>query len=195
MQDAEILERVVALLVGGRYDAARSELQSLSRTDPFGRPSANTAAGQKVANSKRPTSPKRSQAAVLVRDGWLCHYCGRRLIASGVIALIGKLCPEEFPFPPGHHMPTDKTHPAAIRVYPNVDHIHAGSLGGDWSDDANLVAACTPCNERKSNRLGWTTLVPERDGWNGLVEYYRCLAESTPPITSTDRAWLRVLNR
>lgn len=52
-------------------------------------------------------------------------------------------------------MPAATTHPAANRVYPNVDHVQAWSLGGAWDDLGNLLTACTPCNERKSNNLGW----------------------------------------
>ncbi len=82
---------------------------------------------------------------------------------------------------------------AAIRVYPNVDHIHAGSLGGDWLDPANLVSACTPCNERKSNRLGWKATTYKPDGWHGLTECYRSLAQRTGTIRRCHLDWVKAL--
>ena len=92
---------------------------------------------------------------------------------AGVIEAIGTLCPKEFYFPPGHHMPPG-THLAAIRVYPNTDHINAGA-GNDLS---NLTAACTPCNETKNNYAGWMPTERTDYDWDGLVSAYRPLTHS-----------------
>ncbi|MBV8081940.1 MAG: HNH endonuclease [Candidatus Eremiobacteraeota bacterium] len=90
-------------------------------------------------------------------------------------------------------MPVGRTHPAAIRVYPAVDHVHPVSLGGAWADPQNLVSACVPCNELKSDKLGWARGTFSNDGWNGLVEYYRALAERRAPIRRYHLDWLRAL--
>jgi hypothetical protein len=197
LEDGIIMARVVDLLLSGQTPEARAALAELSHDDPVPVPKVD----DRVANERpprlegRPSVRPPQLAAILRRDGWRCHYCGRRLVVAGVIELIGVLCPDEFPFPPGHHMPVARTHPAAIRVYPNVDHVHAGSLGGDWHDPANLIAACTPCNERKSDRLGWISAPPELDDWDGLAGRYQALAELTgEPMRRYHVDWLRALN-
>jgi hypothetical protein len=109
-----------------------------------------------------------------------------------VIELVGRLCPVEFPFPPGHHMPKGRAHPAAERVYPNVDHVMALAIGGSAVEMANLVTACTPCNEEKGDRLGWERVELERDDWDGLSSNFGALlAIAAIPPTSTHRAWSR----
>jgi hypothetical protein len=146
-----------------------------------------------AAISRRPSLSKAQLAFVLKRDGWRCQYCGRLLVAGGVLELIGLLCPEQFPFPPGHHMPANRTQPAANRVYPNVDHIHAGSRGGSWTDRSNLITACTPCNERKGNNAGLPRAAQESDNWCGLVDCYRGLALRFEPIRRYHLEWFKAL--
>jgi len=194
IEDADILKIAVQRLVEHRDTEAREALLGLSLTDPI--PALNVEA--RVASdtppaTKRPSVSKSHLAAILRRDGWRCHYCGRKLVFQGVLEILGQLCPAEFPFLPGHHMPRERTHPAAPRVYPEVDHIHAGSIGGHWTDQENLVAACLPCNTRKSNRLGWTRGTFEAIAWQGLTELYRPLVERLENARPYHAAWLRVL--
>jgi 5-methylcytosine-specific restriction endonuclease McrA len=152
----------------------------------------SSSATQRPPRVARVSVPKDLATTVYRRDGCRCHYCGRRVVASVVIELVGRLCPDEFPFPPGHHMPKDRTHPAAERVYPNVDHVQALVSGGAALELANLVTACTPCNEEKGDRLGWERVELERDGWDGLSGACReLLVLAATPLTSTHRAWLR----
>jgi 5-methylcytosine-specific restriction endonuclease McrA len=195
MEDALILREAAHHLVAREDDAARESLRKLSRDDPVEPPVVDSrVAAARPERVPRPRVKPQQLADVLRRDAWRCHYCARRLVASPVIEIIGTLCPDEFPFPPGHHMPVARTHPAAIRVYPNVDHVHAGSLGGNWHAEDNLIAACTPCNEAKSDRLGWTTLEHERDeDWHGLTELYRRLTQRLPEVRTYHRDWLRAL--
>lgn len=132
------------------------------------------------------------RAAVFRRDGWRCRYCGRRLVVSGVLELIGILYPEEFPFP-SHNMAHSSTHPAAIRVYPNVDHVdaRAESVGDDLR---NLIGACTPCNELKSDNLGWVAVEQDLDQWDGLTNSYRPLLQLVGvPVPPFHRQWMRAL--
>jgi hypothetical protein len=92
-------------------------------------------------------------------------------------------------------MPRGRTHPAAERVYPNVDHVQAFSVGGTALELANLITACTPCNERKGDRLGWAHVELERDDWNGLIAAYgRLLEIAGGSITPTHRDWMRALS-
>jgi hypothetical protein len=72
-------------------------------------------------------------------------------------------------------MPFDRTEAAVERVYPNVDHILAVSNGGSWHDENNQATACTKCNARKSNWLGWHPGPIISDEWDGLKSVYRLL--------------------
>jgi HNH endonuclease len=196
VEDALTLERAVMLLMGADDDAARAALHQLSHTDPLPRAETNA----RVAIHRPPRQPRTSvlrklMATIFQRDGWRCHYCGRRLIASGVIELVGSLFPNEFPFPPGHNMPKSKTHPAAERVCPNVDHVQASALGGSALDLMNLITACTPCNEAKGDRLGWRRVELQCDDWDGLVGSYRALFTlAGSPTTEFHREWMKLLN-
>ena len=194
IDDALILALAVRLLLENRDADAHTELLRLSIVDPIGAP----AISQETLPSdggryKRPAVKPAELAAVLMRDGWRCRYCGRRLVVPGVIELVGALCPEQFPFPAGHHMPAGRTHPAAIRMYPNVDHVEAGSVGGRWADDTNLVAACTPCNELKSDKGGWKVETPVIDEWDGLVGCYRALVSKAGTMRPYHQNWMRAL--
>ena len=193
VEDAVILARAVNLLLQRRDAAAETELLALSLEDPIPKPIVTARSIGHPRAESRPPVQRQTQAMVFKRDRWRCSYCGRKLVVAGVIELIGSYCPEQFPFPPGHHMPAKLTHPAANRIYPNVDHLQPWSHRGSWSDLSNLVTACTPCNESKSDRLGWETQSYEADDWNGLVECYRALAERNGVLRRYHVDWLRAL--
>lgn len=192
--DALILGRAVQLLIQDRKDEARQALAHLSIADPIVPPAFATSYVGTGEYVPRPSVNASILAPIFARDGWRCQYCGRRLVASPIIEIIGTLCPEEFPFPAGHHMPRDRTHPAAIRVYPEVDHVHPGSLGGDWRAETNLITACEPCNMKKSNRVGWSVGTFARNDWDGLVPYYRALVTAAGNTRDYHRGWLRAFN-
>jgi len=193
-EDAMTLARAVRFLIAGRDAEAQSELSNLSLTDPVPQPMVMASPKNEGSSiSRRPSVSKVQLAVVLKRDGWRCHYCGRMMVAGGVLELVSVLCPEQFPFPSGHHMPLDRTHPAANRVYPNVDHVHAGSQGGSWTDLDNLIAACTPCNERKGDKAGWSRMAQQPSGWCGLIDCYRTLAERGGPIRRYHLDWFKAL--
>jgi hypothetical protein len=189
MRDAALL------LLASDREGAREVLRALSTADPLPRPRPDAlAATERPLRRPRVTVSPKLKAEAFLRDGWRCHYCGRRVVVAGVIELIGLLCPDEFPFPPGHHMPKGRTHPAAERVYPNVDHVKATAIGGDALDLSNLVTACTPCNETKGDRLGWERVELLRDEWDGLAGLYRGLFTlANARMTSTHRDWMRAL--
>jgi 5-methylcytosine-specific restriction endonuclease McrA len=58
---------------------------------------------------------RRTRLRILVRDRWVCHWCGAKANT--------------------------------------VDHVVPRALGGG-DHDANLVAACAPCNTRRGGELG-----------------------------------------
>jgi 5-methylcytosine-specific restriction endonuclease McrA len=191
LEDGLILERAVTLLLDGDRAAARAALRQLHQEDPVSRPKPDArVAAERPPRRTRTGVPRKLMATVFERDGWRCHYCGRRVVASGVIELIGTLCPVEFPFPPGHPMPRGRTHPAAERVYPNVDHVEASALGGSALDPTNLITACTPCNEAKSDRLGWQRIDLRFDRWDGLVGSYRALFSLAGSASQFHREWM-----
>jgi|GEM_PF-5200754 len=196
LEDAEIIGRAVALLLVNEDIEACSELTKLPTTDPIQK----LTVGAEPA-AERPTRLKTEpldnalRVRIYKRDGWRCRYCGRKLIVPGVLELLTTLCPGFRGLAPGHHMPVARTEPAVERVYPNVDHVHAVSLGGAWRDESNHVMACTPCNTRKSDLLGWTPGSIVSDEWDGLTSDYRPLAERTGEISPYHVRWLRLLER
>jgi hypothetical protein len=192
--DGLLLDRAARLLIDGQDEAARAELTKLSAVDPVLPPQFVSSVGISIPYVKRPNVTPLILAPVLQRDHWCCRYCGRRLVIAGVLEMVGVLAPIEFPFPSGHHLPAAYTHPAARRVYPEVDHVHAGSNGGNWTDMTNLVAACVPCNERKGDRSGWIVQPPAHEGWTGLIEYYRPLVVRAGVERAYHRNWFRALD-
>ncbi len=193
-EDADIIARAVALLLR-RHDAqACAELTRLPLADPI--PAYIPASGDSPADLE-PMKPEpldnRTRVVVYRRDGWRCRYCGRKVVFPGVLEVLRLLCPDFKGLLSGHHMPADKTEPAVQRVYPNVDHVHAVSLGGSWRDEGNHVTACTPCNTRKSNRSAWAPGPILVDHWDGLAASYKTLAERAGPLTRQHRHWLKAL--
>jgi hypothetical protein len=65
----------------------------------------------------------------------------------------------------------------------------------------NLVTACWNCNRRKGDlrlaELGWSLIAPRDEKWQGLTELFRPLWEAAgqPPLSETDRAWMRAVER
>ena len=193
-EDADIVSDAARCLVEQRDAAARSALATLALSDALPSPAVERIqAPYAKVTTKRPAVTAKTLCSVLKRDNWQCRYCGRKLVAAPVIDIIGTLCPDEFPFPKGHHMPAARTHPAAIRIYPAVDHVHAGSVGGHWTDEANLVAACVPCNERKSNYLGWVPRAILDGPRDGLTRLYLPLVARLDTIRPYHKSWINAL--
>jgi HNH endonuclease len=194
--DALILKAAAGCILDNRLPDAAALLRGLQRDDPLPLPEVTSTMYSLLSGATEGGSPPAVplRARVLEAGCWCCEYCDRRLVVPGVIELIGRLFPHEFPFS-SHHMPTTRTHPAAIRVYPNIDHVIAKSVGGKLVDSNNLVAACTPCNERKSNRGGWdpSGVIREAD-WKGITDDYRRLLELVRPQNMRfHNAWLNAL--
>ena len=196
VEDADIIAQTVALLLDHRDIDACAELTKLSIADPLPKPAvAAEAAVDRPVPQKIEPLDNALRVRIYKRDGWRCRYCGRKLVVPGVLQLLTTLCPGFNGLLPGHHMPAARTEPAVERVYPNVDHVHAVSLGGAWRDETNHVTACTPCNTRKSDFLGWTPGPIVRDNWDGMSAAYRALAERTGEVSRYHLDWIRLIER
>jgi 5-methylcytosine-specific restriction endonuclease McrA len=194
IQDADIFEAAVHHVLDGRQAEASARLLQLPAEDPVLRPPKSLTV---MSERPPPLQPlyltPAIRAQVFASDNWCCRYCARKLVHPGILLLLGEIFPEFRGLKSGHHMPKETTEPAVVRVYPEVDHVNAVSLGGTWRDLDNLVAACTPCNELKNNYLGWTTIPRVTEPWSGLTEYYRPLAKLATRVGRYHVDWMRVL--
>jgi len=170
--DANIIAVAIAQLLQNRDNEAVLTLTTLPRLDPM--PRSEAKGTERMAGPRRrvPLS-KIEMGRIYIRDRWRCRYCGRKLVFPYVLELLRTLAPGFKGLLPGHHMPFAETEPAVERVYPNVDHVEPR-----LHEPENLVTACTPCNTRKSDWLGWPSPgLTVYDNWDGLVPSYRALIE------------------
>ena len=146
----------------------------------------------------RPTLSVAQRLAIYQRDRWLYRYCGGETILTQVMALLGGLFPDQFPYHPNWKF--GATHPAIISRSASVDHLYPGSLGGSWTEPDNLATACWLCNTRKADltlvQLGWSILrAPESSQWDGLTGVYPALWEAAGQPGGEHRAWIAALRR
>lgn len=179
----DILVSALASLVATLLDGRRSEADE-------------QAAALHVVRQQehpRPNLSKATVARVFARDRFTCRYCGVRTIPTVVLRVLSLLYPAELPYDP--HWKA--AHPCYWKITSSIDHIEAGSSGGDWSDPTNLTTACYQCSQTKSNvsieHLGWD--VDRRDSahaWNGLTGLYPALWEiAGRPSPGVYRPWMR----
>jgi 5-methylcytosine-specific restriction endonuclease McrA len=181
----ERLQQVVSRYLEAGHDAGLRELQPISyppREVP-----------------RRSGTPRRQALEIFRRDGWLCRYCGGRTIFEPMMALIGDVFPDDFPYHP--NWKSGRTHPAVAARSAVIDHVDPGSRGGSWTDPENLVTACWPCNARKGDltldQLGWTLLpIPRDTGWDGLTTNFVAMWEKVGKPGPTSRgSWIELLRR
>ena len=184
---AELAEAVAALV-----DASLA-------SDPSSVETALAAIEQRVVDIEpRRGVPLATAASVFKRDCWTCRYCAGTTIAPPLLRVLSRLYPERFPYHP--NWKAGQVHPAYLLLSTTLDHVHPGGRGGSWSDRANLVAACWPCNSGKSDftleEIGWE-LLPAEDvasDWTGLTVSYRALwTAAGEPDAPYHRRWLRAL--
>lgn len=146
-----------------------------------------------------PPSGRRKQvsdavrARVFARDRFSCCYCGRRTIPSVVLQCFSALWPDDFPYHP--HAKTSESHPAYWTVMSSLEHLEAGTRGGDWTDESNLACACWPCNQAKGNSARserFTARAPSDAAWDGLTGIYPELwVRAGRPKPKSHGPWLR----
>lgn len=128
---------------------------------------------------RRASVPVATTFTVFRRDSWTCRYCGGETVALPVLRVLSSLYPDAFPYHP--NWKAGQVHPAYLLISTSLDHVMPGGRGGSWSDPANLVTSCWPCNTGKADftmdELGWTLLSEDevRSDWTGLTSQYRDL--------------------
>jgi len=111
---------------------------------------------------------------VFRRDGFLDRYSGQRLVFPGILRLLSRLLPQEFPFHSNWKM--TETHPAYWELFPTIDHVLPVARGGPDRED-NWITTSMQRNAAKSNwtleELGWS-LCPAGSlaDWDGLMALF-----------------------
>jgi hypothetical protein len=128
---------------------------------------------------------------VFARDGFIDRYSGQRLVFPGVLRLLSRLLPREFPFHPNWKMA--ETHPAYWELFPTIDHVLPITRGGVDSE-ANWVTTSMLQNAAKSNwtleELGWSLHAPgSLVEWDGLMGFFLEFVDSETSLL--EDAYLR----
>jgi hypothetical protein len=128
---------------------------------------------------------------VFRRDGFLDRYSGQRLVFPGILRLLSRLLPQEFPFHPNWKMA--ETHPAYWELFPTIDHVLPVSRGGPDSDE-NWITTSMLRNAAKSNwtleELGWSPCpAGSLADWDGLTTLFVDFVDSKRSVL--DDAYLR----
>ncbi len=133
------------------------------------------------------TTAKRSLSAfaatsVFQRDGFIDRYSGTQLVFPGVLRLLSRLLPDEFPAHPNWKM--SESHIIYWELFPTVDHIVPIARGGTDTSD-NWVTTSMVLNSAKSNwtleELRWTLLPPgDLSDWDGLVGWFLAFVADSP---------------
>jgi 5-methylcytosine-specific restriction endonuclease McrA len=125
-----------------------------------------------IRGSRRYT--ERQSLRVFTRDGFIDRYSGLRLVFPGVLRLLSRLLPREFPF--HRNWKIAETHPAYWELFPTIDHVLPITRGGVDSE-ANWVTTSMLQNAAKANwtltELGWSLRAPGSLGeWDGLTGFF-----------------------
>jgi HNH endonuclease len=114
---------------------------------------------------------------VLRRDGYLCRYCGQRVVPKEVLAAFSAVVGKEAFRATGTNA---ERHGVVLAFRANVDHVVPWRLGGP-TDLYNLVTACWSCNYGKAGftieQLGLddprerAPAAAAAAGWDGLLPY------------------------
>lgn len=129
------------------------------------------------------------QAAIYLRDRWLCRYCGVEILFSPALKVLDTLCPGHAYY--SQHGSRTTMAKLLLDRCACIDHVRCVKHLGDNAPE-NLVAACWSCNLRKSasDDLSWcerlipiSALAPS-PGWDGLVGVIRKLEPTN--------SWLRL---
>ncbi len=134
---------------------------------------------------------ERESIQVFVRDGFIDRYSGRRLVFPGLLRLLSRLLPEEFPFHSNWKMA--ETHLAFWELFPTIDHVLPIARGGSDSKE-NWITTSMLKNAAKANwtlaELGWTLCDSDScSEWDGLTGLFLEFVEREPSLL--EDAYLR----
>ncbi|MBM4423422.1 MAG: HNH endonuclease [Chloroflexi bacterium] len=130
------------------------------------------------------------------RDGFVDRYSGQRLVFPGILRLLSKRLPKEFPYHRNWKM--SECHIAYYELSPTIDHVMPVARGG-LDDESNWVTTSMLRNSAKANwtleELGWK-LYPAGNVkvWDGLTHLFIELIESQPNLLQDKRLsnWYRL---
>lgn len=150
----------------------------------------DTHAASEIAQRDYPFSAtpasKRSFSAtaatsVFLRDGFIDRYSGTQLVFPGVLRLLSRLLPAEFPAHPNWKM--SESHMIYWELFPTVDHIQPVARGGTDTPE-NWVTTSMVLNSAKSNwtlsELRWTLLPPGDVSWDGMLQWFLDFVSRSP---------------
>jgi len=154
----------------------------------------------------RPPIPVDVAVRVYFRDGWLCSHCRRPTIFHLALRLLGERVARTLPGIPIAYWDERRRDqsPLLDQLAASIDHVQAFSTGGDHAE-RNFATICVKCNVRKGTRtreehaeIDFPQPVRGKYGeptkWDGLASTFVMLArESSRPLTSTERGWLRAM--
>ena len=114
-------------------------------------------------------------------DGFIDRYSGTQLVFPGVLRLLARLLPAEFPAHPNWKM--SASHIIYWELFPTVDHVVPIARGG--TDKNNWITTSMVLNSAKSNwtldELRWTLLPSGDPGtWDGLLRWFLAFISRSP---------------
>ena len=157
----------VALAAGDKLQASE-----IARSDyPF----APQTTGKRVFSALQTTS-------VFLRDGFVDRYSGTELVFPGVLRLLSRLLPEEFPAHPNRKM--TESHIVDYALFPTIDHVLPIARGGSNHAD-HWGTTSMVLNSAKANftldELRWTLLPPgDPARWDGLLHCFLEIISHSP---------------
>jgi hypothetical protein len=119
--------------------------------------------------------------SVFLRDGFIDRYSGTQLVFPGVLRLLSRLLPAEFPAHPNWKM--SESHMIYWELFPTVDHVQPVARGGADAPE-NWATTSMVLNSAKSNwtlsELRWTLLPPGDASWDGMLQWFLDFVSRSP---------------
>lgn len=166
----EVLSSVAVAIDKADLESARQLLSPIAGQrwhEPF-KLAAKSEANDAPSTAKRSVTD-RDKAATYIRDGFVCRYCGHRVIPLAVLVGISDVFPDDFAYHTNYKR--GEIHPA-FWLAPETDHLLAHTRGGRSSID-NLVTLHAMCNLIKSDSYFEDLPLVEHpdltEEWDGLV--------------------------